>query len=61
MSKKIGDHRVCLGDIAQNITKIGGFFLLIFRSEPGASFKNLSQIEQISLFPINLPIVNLTV
>ena len=36
--EKLGGHRACLGDIVQNIAKMRGFFLLIFRGEPGASF-----------------------
>ena len=35
--KKLWGHRACLGDILQNIAKMG-VFLLVFRGEPGASF-----------------------
>ena len=35
--KKLWGHHACLGDILQNIAKMG-VFLLVFRGEPGASF-----------------------
>ena len=50
--KKLGGHHACLGDIMQNIAKIG-----VFSSFPrgawGEFYKSWLKIEQILIFPIN--------
>ena len=55
--KKLGGHQACLGDIVRNM----GIFCSFSEGSLGRVSQKLAQIEQISIFPIILPIVNLTV
>ena len=48
----VGGHRVCLGDIAQNITKLN-VFADFPRGAWGELLQKLAQIEQVSIFLIN--------
>ena len=51
--EKLGGYRACLGDIAQNIAKMS-VFCSFSEGSLGRILKKLTQIEQISIFPINL-------
>ena len=50
--KKLRGHRACLGDIMQNIAKMG-ILCSFSKGSLGRVLQKLAQIEQISNFPIN--------
>ena len=50
--KKLGGHRPCLGDVVQNIAKMG-VFCSFSNGNLARVLQKLEQIEQISIFPIN--------
>ena len=52
MSKKIWGHHAFLGDIVQNIAKIG-VFCSFSEGSLEQVLQKLAKIEQISIFPIN--------
>ena len=58
--EKIGGHHACLGDIVQNISKMG-VFCSFLRGAWGEFYKSCLKSHKSQSFQLILPIVNLTV